>query len=44
MLFALAMLIPLGAQAGGKVPYSAAAAEEAKAKGCSVFLEFGASW
>ncbi len=44
-LIALILCLPLAAQAAsGKVPYSPEAKDAALAKGCAVFLEFGASW
>jgi hypothetical protein len=44
-LAALFMLVPMTAMAeAGKIPYSPQAVDSALAKGCSVFLEFGASW
>jgi hypothetical protein len=42
---ALSMCLPLVAHAAAaKLPYSPQVVETALAKGCSVFLEFGASW
>ena len=43
--FGLALALPLGAQANSaKIPFTPEAMADAKAKGCAVFLEFGASW
>ena len=44
-LLAFCVFLPAAAQADkSKIPYSAAAVDEARAKGCAVLLEFGASW
>jgi hypothetical protein len=43
--FLVPVTIPVAVQAAAaKIPYSAAAVDGALAKGCSVFLEFSASW
>jgi len=48
VIAALSMFLPLllsgAVQAAAKIPYSPQAVDSALAKGCSVFLEFGASW
>jgi len=49
VIAALTMLLPMmisGAvqAAAAKLPYSPQVVDAALAKGCSVFLEFGASW
>lgn len=44
-IVAFLLLSPSGVQAGGvKIPYSPQAVDAAMAKGCAVFLEFGAKW
>ena len=44
-VLAMFLFSPSGAQAGGaKTPYSPQAVDSAMAKGCTVFLEFGAKW
>jgi hypothetical protein len=48
VIAACSMLLPLmlsgAVQAAAKIPYSPQVVDTALAKGCSVFLEFGASW
>ncbi len=45
LLLAMALLLPLGAQAReDKVPYSPEAVQAAMDQGRAVLLEFGASW
>jgi len=44
ILASFLLLSPLTVQAGAKVLYSPEVVDTALTKGCSVFLEFGASW
>jgi hypothetical protein len=44
-MLALMLVAPFAAQAGAdRIAFSPGAVDSALAKGCAVFLEFGASW